>query len=108
MEEKSTSQQPKHCSNNAPSTDVGRDRFASILTPLFFMSEATNSWKVPCYLAYDIFDARLRSFFSWPKYMESSPAILSTAGFFMWVRIIFSPKYSQIEFIHDSILFISH
>jgi len=61
MEKKpNTSEQPQRRSNDAPSTDVGRDRFAPILTALFVMSEATISWKGPRYLAYDIYDARLR------------------------------------------------
>ena len=54
MEKKiETSVQPKHRSNDSPSTDVIPDRFSPILTVLFVMSEATKSWKIPRYLAYD-------------------------------------------------------
>jgi len=69
-------------SNDAPNRDVTRDRITPILTALFVMSEATSRWKGPRYLAYDAYDARLRSFFTWPKHMHSSPIALSTAGLF--------------------------
>jgi len=48
-----TSEEPKRRSNDAPSTDVGPDRFVPILTALFVMSKAASSWKGPRYLAYD-------------------------------------------------------
>jgi len=78
-----TSQQPY----DAPSTDVAPERFPPILTARFVMSEATSCWKGPRYLAYDTYDARLRSFFTWPKHMHPSPQPVS----FMLLRIIFSP-----------------
>ena len=54
MEKKiNTSVQTKHRFNDAPSNDVGSDRFPPILTALFFTSEAKNSWKGPRYLAHD-------------------------------------------------------
>ena len=45
--------EPKPRSNDAPSTDVTRDRIASILSASFVMSEVTTCWKGPRYLAYD-------------------------------------------------------
>jgi hypothetical protein len=83
--------QPKRRSNDAPNTDVDRDLLAHILTALFVMNEATNRWKRPHYLAYDTYDARLRSFFTWPKHMHPSPTALSTAGFFYVGKNIISP-----------------
>ena len=85
-------EQLKSRSNDAPSTDVTRDRIAPILSALFVMSEATTRWKGPRYLAYDTYDARLRSFFTWPNHMHPSPTNLSTAGFFYVGKgIIISP-----------------
>jgi len=52
------------------------------------MSEATSRWKGPRYLAYDTYDAWLRSFFTWPTHLHPSPTALSTTGFFMLVRIL--------------------
>jgi len=71
----------KH-SNDDPSTDGIHDRIAPILSALFFMSEATTRWKELRPIAYDTYDARLRSFFTWPKHMHPAPTALSTAGFF--------------------------
>ena len=59
------------------------------------MSDDTNRWKGPRYLAYDTYDARLRSFFTWPKYLNPTPTALSTAGFCYSGKTIFSNKYSQ-------------
>ena len=86
-------EQPKpNRSNDAPSTDVTRDIIAPILLALFLMSEAITRWKGPRYLAYDTYDARLRSFFTWPKYMHPAPTALSTSGFFYaGMYIISSP-----------------
>jgi hypothetical protein len=63
-------EQPKPRSHDARSTDVTRDR---ILSAFFVMSETTTRWKGPRYLAYDTYDAMLRSFFTWPKRMILSP-----------------------------------
>jgi hypothetical protein len=74
MEQKSkTSEKPKQRSNDVSGTDVVPDRFAPILTAIFVMSEATTRWKGPHYLAYDTYDARLRSFFTSPKYLHPTP-----------------------------------
>jgi hypothetical protein len=65
-------------------------RLAPILTALF---EATSRWKGPRYLAYDTYDARLRTFFTWPKHIHPSPTALSTAGFFHADKNIISLSY---------------
>ena len=61
-------EQPKRRCNDAPSADVDRDRLAPIITELFVMSGATSSPKGPRYLAYDTYEARLRSSFTRPKH----------------------------------------
>ena len=85
-------EQLKSRSNDAPSTDVTRDRIAPILSALFVMSEATSRWKGPRYLAYDTYDARLRSSFTWPYHLHPSPHSLKHSRFLIFagkVIIIF-------------------
>ena len=82
MEQKSKrSEQPKQRSNDVPGTDVGPDKFATILTGIFVMSVATTKWKGPRCLAYDTYDAQLRSFL-YVKIPAFQPNASSTAGFF--------------------------
>ena len=63
MEQKSkTSEQLKQRSN-----DVDPDRFATTLTAIFVLSEATTQSKGARYLAYDSYDARFCSILTWPR-----------------------------------------
>ena len=94
MEMKPEQLKPNRSNDAASTDDVNRDRIAPIHSALFVMSEAKTFWKRPCYLAYDTYDARLRSFFTWPKYMHPTSTALSTAGnFYAGMYIILAPTY---------------
>jgi hypothetical protein len=80
MEEKRntfTSEQREKRSN-----DVGPETFAPTLPEILITSEATTRWKGPRYLAYDFYDAYVRSFLNRQRYLSPTSTSLSTGSFF--------------------------
>ena len=89
------------------SNDVRPDRFARTLTEIFIVSEATTRWKGSRFLAYNSYDARVRSFLNWPRYLNPTPTALNTAGFFYSGKTqYFLLILSQYEYIRFSKLFL--
>ena len=74
-------QKRKPFTSEQRSNDVGPEIFAPTLTEIFTMSEATTRWKGLCNLAYDFYDARVRSFFNWPRYLSLTPHIVNHRRF---------------------------
>ena len=103
MEQKrNTSEQAEQRSN-----DVGPERFAPTLTEIYIMNQATTQWKGQRCLAYDSYDARVRSFLNWPRYLNPTPTALNTAGFFYSGKTqYFLLILSQYEYIRFSKLFL--
>ena len=61
---------------------MGPDRLARSLSELYMMTNATAHWKGSRYLNYDYYDACIRSFMNWLRYVRPTLTILATAGFF--------------------------
>jgi len=61
-----------------------QQQYANDIRPvpeLYVMGNDTNRWKGPCHRHYDSYDAHLRCFITWPRYLKRDPNTLDIADF---------------------------
>ena len=77
------------CMSGRLSNRMGPDRIARSLSELYMMTNATANGKGSRNVNYDSYDACLRSFTNWLRYMRPTLTMLASADFF-YVGVTYS------------------